>query len=322
MPVPCEAMLERPRSSENRRLIESDRLVAVACFVAVATSGSFSAAALTLDASPSTVSRRVARLETLLGMRLIERTTRHIALTEAGRIYLGFCGDIFDRIAEADATIAAYETGPRGKLRISAPLTFGRLYIGTGIAEFVARHPEVSVELDLTDRYVDLIDENYDAAIRIGNLSDSSLIIRKLADNRQRLVAAPDYVARHGAPREPSDIEHHHAIVFSRRMAASGCWQFFRGDEQAKAKVKAALRSDNSDVVCRAVLDGMGVGLIASYIAHPHIEAGTLVPIMEDWQSSPGISIHVAYPSRRHLSPKVRSFADFLAGKFRNAPWL
>lgn len=322
MLVVSDAARELSRHDAARQLMDGDHLVNIASFVAVATSGGFSAAAIALNASPSTVSRRVARLEKLLGLRLIERTTRHVALTEAGRIYLGFCRDIFDRIAEADATIAAHHALPRGQLRISAPLTFGRLHVATNIAEFLAQHPEISVELDLTDRYVDLIEESYDAAIRIGNLTDSSLVIRKIADNRQRLVAAPGYIAKRGMPDHVGDLARYDGIFFSRRVTTGGSWCFARGAEQMKVKLPVALRSDNSDVICQAVLDGLGVALMASYIAHPHIEAGTLVTVLEGWDSSPGVGIYVAYPSRRNLSQKVRAFADFFGRKFRGAPWL
>jgi DNA-binding transcriptional LysR family regulator len=304
-----------------KRPIDVSRFSHIASFVSVAEHGSFSAAAAAVDTSPSTVSRKVSQLEELLGVRLLERTTRNVALTEAGRIYHGMCQEILERITHADATMAAMRARPTGTLRISAPIAFGRLHVSPILPEFIQAYPEVQIEADFTDRFVDLIDEGYDAVVRIGALVNSSLVARKLAHNRRIVVAAPKYLQGRCVPFTPLDLKEHDCLCFTRHVQPSDQWTFSRDDKNFTVKISSLLRSDNSDAIHLAALRGAGIALVAAYMCQTDIQHGKLVELLPDWQITPESSIYVAFPSRQFLPPKVRVFADFISAKLKKEPW-
>jgi DNA-binding transcriptional LysR family regulator len=308
-------------SSNVRPSVDVERLNLIASFVSVAEHLSFIAAANVIGTSPSTVSRKVSRLEDALGMRLFERTTRRVALTEAGRLYHRQCVQIFNHLADADAMIASLNSEPSGLLRVSFPVAFGRLQLSEIISEFLDAYPKVKVEANYTDRYVDLIEESYDAVVRIGCLPDSTLIARKIASNRRLVVASPSYLERYGIPGDPLDLASHHCLSFSHYSASGSIWRFRREQRVEEVKISGEFRSDSSEAIFETALRGRGIGLVASYLCHDSIEKGDLVLLLPDWTSVPEAGVYVAYSSSRHLAPKVRVFSDFLVQRLRSVAW-
>jgi DNA-binding transcriptional LysR family regulator len=311
----------RNLGSNVRTSIDADRLNLIASFVSVAEHLSFIAAANVIGTSPSTVSRKVSRLEDALGLRLFERTTRRVALTEAGRLYHAQCVQIFNHLADADAMVASLNSEPNGLLRVSFPVAFGRLKLSEIISEFLDAYPKVKVEANYTDRFVDLIEESYDAVVRIGSLPDSTLIARKISDNRRLVVASAAYLERHGIPHEPADLESHQCLSYSHYSASGGVWRFKLDDRIEEVKVSGEFRSDNSEAIYETALRGRGIGLVASYLCYDSIENGDLVHLLPEWTSVPEAGVYVAYSSSKHLAPKVRVFSDFLVQKLKNVPW-
>lgn len=303
----------------RRRQLHGDKLALITAFVAVAEHKSFVGAAHAMGVSTSTVTRHIAQLEAHLGLRLLQRTTRHVALTEAGALYNRMCNEVFGRLADADQMMASLKSVPRGELRLSAPIALGRLQISPFIAEFHQRYPDIRVEADFTDRYVDLIEEGYDLSVRIGELPDSSLVARKVASNHRILVAAPGYFDKLPMPTKPADLADHECFSFTRY--AQLAWTFVRGEETSTVTVGGKFRSDSSDAIYQAVTSGAGIGLVARYICHRDLAEGRLVPLLPDWRVTPETAIYVVYPSRLYLAPKVRAFSDFFAARFKAAEW-
>ncbi len=294
-----------------------DRLDAMAVFVAVAESGSFSRAGKTLRAPLSTVSRKVAQLEERLGARLFVRTTRRLSLTEKGRDYLERCKRILGDIEEAELTLADDQSTPSGRLVVSAPVLFGRIYLAPLLVPFIARHPRVRVEISLADRYSDLIAEHIDVAIRIGRLEDSSMVARRLGTFRRVVCGAPAYLQREGVPNHPSDLTRHDCLIFTMLLDPVD-WTFHDGNgREITVRVKGCIRSDNADVVLEAALAGGGLVLAPAWQVRPHVAAGRLVPVLREFEQPPA-PIHALYPHARLLSAKVRSFVDFLVENWRD----
>lgn len=297
-----------------------DRFDSLHTFVAVVEAGSFSAAAARLDRAKSAVSRQVAALESHLGVQLLNRTTRRLSLTEAGREFHERAQRILADLEEAELSVAAEQTALRGRLRLAAPLSFGVLHLAPALAEFLTRHPELVLDLDLDDRRINLVEEGFDLALRIGELVDSSLVARSLAPIRMQLCASPAYLRRHGTPRTPQDLAFHAGLVYGNVPEAQQ-WRF--RDVAGKVhsvKVPARLRANNGDVLLRAALDGLGVVVSPTFIAHRALAAGQLVPLLPDYQA-PGTSAYAVYPSRRHLPQRVRALIDFLAQRFGTTPY-
>jgi DNA-binding transcriptional LysR family regulator len=314
-------MMRNVAPANVKASIDVDRLNLIASFVSVAEHLSFIAAANVIGTSPSTVSRKVSRLEDALGVRLFERTTRRVALTEAGRLYHAQCVQIFNHLADADAMIASLNAEPTGLLRVSFPVAFGRLKLSEIISEFLDAYPKVSVEANYTDRFVDLIEESYDAVVRIGSLPDSTLVARKISANRRLVVASPAYLERHGTPLEPADLASHHCLRFSHYSASGSVWRFRSGNRTEEVKVSGEFRSDNSEVIYETASRGRGFGLVASYLCHESVEKGDLVTLLPDWTSIPEAGVYIAYASGKHMAPKVRVFSDFLVQRLKHVPW-
>lgn len=297
-----------------------DRFDSLQTFVAVVETGSFSAAAARLDRAKSAVSRQVAALESHLGVQLLNRTTRRLSLTEAGREFHEQAQRILADLEEAELSVAAEQTALRGRLRLAAPLSFGVQHLAPALAEFLTRHPELVLDLDLDDRRINLVEEGFDLALRIGELADSSLVARPLAPIRMQLCASPDYLRRHGRPRTPQDLAFHAGLVYGNVPEAQQ-WRFSDvAGEVHSVKVSARLRANNGDVLLRAALDGLGVVVSPTFIAHRALAAGELVPLLPDYQA-PGTSAYAVYPSRRHLPQRVRALIEFLAQRFGDAPY-
>ena len=296
-----------------------DRLGNMQAFVRVAEAKSFSEAARRLRSSKSLVSRQVAALEAELGVRLFHRTTRSLSLTDEGRGYHAQVARILNEIEEANMSVSQSQATPRGRLRVSAPMSFGILHLGPAIRDFLHRYPEVELDLSLNDRYVDLIDEGFDLAIRIGRLADSSLVARKLARHRMILCASPDYLKEHGTPKDPSDLKHHECMCYSTNSLVPE-WHFVTPDGKPWAiEIEGRFHANNGDVLRTAALQGLGIIYLPSFIVGPDVQGATLASLLPAFVPT-DTAIHAVYPHSRHLSPKVRAFIDFLAERFGSRP--
>lgn len=297
-----------------------DRFAALEAFAKVAETHSFSEAARRLRSSKSAVSRHIAALEADLGARLFHRTTRSLTLTEAGRDYFARTSQVLADLAEADASVSQLQAAPRGSLRVNAPMSFGFLHLAPALGDFLARYPEVELDVTLTDRFVDLIDEGVDVAVRIGALTDSSLVARRLASVRIAVCASPDYLKAHGTPRTPDDLKEH-VVLNNSNVARSRQWRFVTPDGKSSAskpwpvEVKGRLNCNNGDLLRVAALHGHGFVHLPTFMVGDDIKAGRLVSVLEPYISQ-DLTLNAVYPTARHLSPKVRAFVDFLAERF------
>jgi DNA-binding transcriptional LysR family regulator len=296
-----------------------DRLANMEAFVRVAETKSFSEAARRLRSSKSLISRQVAALEAELGVRLFHRTTRSLSLTEEGRGYHAQVTRILNEIAEANLSVSQSQAAPRGRLRVSAPMSFGVLHLAPAIRDFLTRYPEVELDLSLNDRYVDVVDEGFDLAIRIGRLTDSSLVARKLARHRMILCASPAYLQQHGAPKDPNDLKRHQCLCYSTNSLAPE-WTFATKDGKPwPVAIAGRLHANNGDVLRTASLQGLGITYLPSFIVGADVQASTLVSLLSEFVPT-DTAIHAVYPHTRHLSPKVRAFIDFLAERYGPRP--
>jgi DNA-binding transcriptional LysR family regulator len=297
-----------------------DRFQSLRAFVAVVNAGSFARAAERLGLSRAMMSKHVQQLEDRLGARLLQRTTRRLSLTEAGRAFHARAERLLADLEEAETAVASEGAAPRGTLRISAPVSFGARWVAPALAEFLAAHDGLAGELVLNDRIVDLVEEGFDLAIRIARLTDSSLIARRLAVSRFALVAAPGYLARAGAPRAPADLAKHNCLGYA--YAATGdTWKFVRqgGGASASVRVRGTLTANNGDALAAAARQGLGVAVLPTFQVGDDLRQGTLTCLLEGWEPE-ALGVHAVYPQNRHLSAKVRAFVDFLAERFGPTP--
>ena len=297
-----------------------DRFADMNTFVAVVDSGSISAAADRLEVAKSAVSRRLADLETRLGVELLHRTTRRLTLTDSGRAYYERARNILADLEEAEQAVSQAHGAVRGRLKVAMPLAFGIKHVGPLVNEFMALHPAVEFDLDFNDRRVDLMQEGFDLAIRVAKLPDSSLIARKLAPVRSLLCASPDYLARHGVPEKAADLARHLGLVYS-NLANPGVWTFVGPDGQpGSVQVPVRLRANNGDFLTQAAIAGQGVILHPTFYLNEAICAGKLVPLLSD-HAWPEVNAYAVYPPTRHLSRRVRAFVDFLAERMAGEPY-
>lgn len=289
-----------------------DRLESLRIFRKVAERSSFSGAARELGLSNAAVSKHVARLEAVLGARLIDRTTRRMSLTEAGRAYADRAARILDDLAEADRAVGHLQSAPRGLLRIAAPASFGAARLAQLMPQFLARHPEVSVDIAFNDRFVDLMEEGFDLALRIRTgLPDSQLMVRKLADVERVLCAAPAYLATRGAPSHPRDLARHDCLIYT-LSTTPGAWQFATPEGPLTVAVTGRYRTNSTIAGLAALEAGLCINLSPRFVVEALLAAGRVVPLLEEFPAPPH-GLYVVYPPGRHLSPKVRAFADFLS---------
>ncbi|MEE4110268.1 MAG: LysR substrate-binding domain-containing protein [Halieaceae bacterium] len=292
----------------------------VAVFVAVVDAGSFTRAAERLKVSRPAVSKQVSRLEESLGVRLLQRTTRRLSLTEAGRIFHAGASRGLEDLAEARAEVSRLQEQPRGVLRINVPMSFGILHIAPLLPEFMREYPELSVEMDLNDRKLDVIEEGFDASVRISDLPDSTLVARRLAPCRHAIVAAPAYLERRGVPEKPMDLQGHEVLSYSLQQSARQ-WHFLDPDGQPEqVTVSGRLQVNNSLALREALLAGVGLARTPTFLVGEDLREGRLIAVLRDYRSLE-VSIYLVYPQRRHLSPKVRAFADFLVSKIKDPPY-
>jgi DNA-binding transcriptional LysR family regulator len=294
------------------------KLEGMASFVAVAESGSISEAARRLHLSKSIVSERLAEVERVLGARLLHRTTRKVSLTEDGAAFLEKAARIMRDVEDATADMAERRGTLSGPLRISAPVTLGRMHVGPALYPFLARHPKLELTLDLDDRRVDAAADGYDAVVRHGPLNDSRLVTWRLAPSRRVLVASPDYLARNGVPRTVAALQNHRGIFYTNRGVAD--WTFEEKDGALVVRAAVALRVNNGDMLRDAAVAGLGIALLPTFIAGAAIESGALRVINIGTQAKAEY-IYVAHPEGRRASAKLRAFAECLKEAFGDPPY-
>jgi len=287
-----------------------DQIAALKVFVAVVEEESFSGAARKLNLSRTAVSKQVMDLEAHLKARLLNRTTRRQSLTGTGGAYFARAKRILSEIEEADAEATNQSLTPSGLLRVNAPLSFGTKHIAPNLKTYLDRYPDVVVDLTLNDRVVDLVDEGYDLAVRIGQLADSSLIARRLAGGAIYLCAAPSYLAEHGTPQHPAELANHSCLVYS-YLAQPDRWRFTRNGEEFNVRLKPRLIGNNGDALAAAAMAGLGIVLQPAFIVDEAFQDGRLRQILPDY-SAGGFDVHAVYPSTRLVSARVRTFIDHL----------
>ena len=293
-----------------------EKFGAIPAFVAVVESGGFSAAARTLGISKSAVSKRINRLEARLGVRLLYRTTRKLSLTEAGERYFEHAAQALSAAALADDAVMALQGEPQGQLRISSPMSFGRLHVAPMIPKLMQRYPKLRVDLVMDDRRVDLVAAGFDVAIRSasGALPDSTLVARRLAPLRQVLCASPAYLECHGAPATPAELTRHNCVLYSYSSDANE-WSLLRDDEAESVLVSGNYRVNNSEALLEALMEGIGIGRLPTFVAGPELRAGRLVKLLEPYRI-PEHTFYAIFPQREYLPAKVRAFVDFATGCF------
>ena len=297
-----------------------DVLAGMRVFARVAETGGFSAVARELSTTQPTVSRTVAALESHLGVRLLHRSSRAVSLTDDGRAFYVRAMRALEAVAEAETSVGGRRGQPVGLLRMGAPVAFGRLHIAPRLGTFLAHHPKVDIDLSMTDAFVDPVEFGLDLVIRIGDLEDQSLVVRRLGVTRRVTVASDDYLDRRGVPSSPSDLTAHDCIVYS-RLATGDRWHFEGADGPIVVKVGGRLRADNSEAVREAVSAGVGIGVAPVWLFGDEIRSGRVRIILSAFEPRP-LPINAVYASRRHVAAKVRAMIAFLAAEFHASPLL
>jgi DNA-binding transcriptional LysR family regulator len=295
-----------------------DKLDAMNAFAKVVAAGSYAEAARRMGLTRSAVSKAVMELEHTLGARLLDRTTRRVSPTEAGRAYYERCLAILADVEDTEAQIANLHDAPRGVLRVNAPMSFGVRYLGSTIADFMARYPELKIELILNDRVIDPLEEGVDVTVRIGALADSSLIARRLSPARLVLAAAPAYLQRHGAPRTPEDLGSHACLSYG-HMAAVHRWTLLQNEKPVSVPVDSLLCSNNGGILRAAALAGNGIAKLPTFLIGPDIAENRLQIVLPDTPPPP-LTIYALYAPNKYLAAKTRLFIDHLAERFGQAP--
>jgi DNA-binding transcriptional LysR family regulator len=297
-----------------------DRFHALTLFAKVVETGSFVRAAELLHVSASAVSRHVAELEDHLDSRLLNRTTRRLSLTESGRIFYERCVQLLADLEEAEQSAGAGTVRPRGTLRLTCGTTFGARYLAPVVAEFIVRYPEMRLDVELSDRTTDLVDEGFDAAVRIGAIGSQNLVGRKIGETRLLCCASPSYLGTHGEPKQPEDLATHGCLTYE-YAPDKNLWRFRdrRGNDR-NVKVSGPVHANNGGFLEALAVAGVAIVLEPDFVVGPELRAGRLVTILRGFESTPA-AIYFVYPSRRHLSAKVRAFADFLSARFAKPEW-
>ncbi len=285
-------------------------------FARVVTSGSMSAAGREIGLSPAVISKRIKRLEERLGTRLLQRTTRQVTLTEAGQGFYERVIAILSSVEEAEDFVTRRSALARGLLKVSAPTSFGRMHIAPHLGRFLEENPNITVDLQLSDSFVDIVGGGFDVAIRIAELVDSSLVARRLAPNHRILVASPAYLARAGAPASIADLAHHALLNHTGEP-----WRLESTEGPTSVRTHAALKTNSSEVVREATIAGLGIALRSTWDIGRDLIEGRLTRVLPDWRASRRVGVHAVYPTRRFLAAKVRVFIDFLAMLYGPAPY-
>lgn len=299
--------------------MRDDRLVEMRVFRAVVEAGSFTGAAQTLGVSQPFISQTISNLERRLGVQMLHRSTRTQRLTTEGERFLASCRDILVGIEEAEAQIRSGE--PVGDLRISAPRAFGLDQVVPALPAFVSRHPQLTVHFSLSDALVNLIEDNFDVAVRMGQLQDSSLRCRRLCGLQRIVVASPAYIAAHGSPVTPNGLSRHNCLMWDGQHDHLNQWPFLLSGKMEKLPVQGKFRSSDGSTLFELCLNGIGIMRLAEHLALPAIRQGKLVPLLSDYQAKDTSAIYAVYLPERQLVPRVRAFVDHLVEVFRTPPW-
>ncbi len=288
-----------------------DRLDAMQLFVRVAELGSFSAVAQQMNVARSVVTRQIAALESHLGVKLMARSTRRLSLTSAGAAYLEKCRVILNLVEAAETDVGERRQTPRGPIRIGLPLSFGLKRLGPLLLEFAQRNPEVSLDMDFTDRRVNLIEEGMDLSVRVTPRLDASTVARRLGSSRLVVVASPDYLARHGTPRHPAELAYHECLGYN-AVASGPSWPFMIDGQLQLIPVRSRVTAGNGDILVEAAALGMGITCQPDFIVDSFLSAGRLEPILSAYPT-PELGIYVVLPGNRQVPHRVRVLMDFLA---------
>jgi DNA-binding transcriptional LysR family regulator len=298
-----------------------DKLTSMVVFTRVAKAGSFASAAKELGLSRAMATKHVMQLENSLGIRLLNRTTRNLSLTEVGVVYLERCLQIIDDIEETELAVTRLQTEPRGTLKVNATPFFGAYHLAPAIAAYLDSYPDVNIELVLQTGHVDLIDEGFDLAIHLGDLNDSSLIARKLGSSQRLVCGSPSYFKQHGIPQTPDDLKKHNCLI-NWSMPPRDQWQFTEADSRTATVVKVTgrLQANVADALRISAINGIGLVLLPTYMVGQDLRKGRLQAVLTDYEPAI-LEIHAIYPHRKHLSAKVRTFVDFLHERFQPKPY-
>lgn len=288
-------------------------------FARVVEARSLSRAATRLRISRSAVSKHLARMERSMGVRLLNRTTRSLSLTEVGREFYECCARMLAHAEEAVAVAADQQAQPRGRLKVNVPVAFGVLHIAPALSELMSRHPDLVIEMTFDDRRVPLVGEGYDVAVTIEAKPEDALVARRLAPIRHRVCASPDYLQRHGSPQAPEDLAAHNCLVYA-RVGDEDEWTFESASTPTRVRVGGNVRLNNENAIRQAALAGLGLALLPTYIVDADIRRGDLRATMPAFAAA-GCSLYAVFVSNRQLSPKVRVFIDFLLDRFGPEPY-
>ncbi len=298
----------------NQRISGSDLLDGVAVFVGVVNAGSFTAAARALGHSTSFVSKEITRLERRLGSRLLNRTTRSISLTDAGRAYYERCNQIVIDAQNAQRSISQLQETPSGLLRVNAPVSFGSRYLLDVLAGFMHRYPEVRLEIELNDRLIDVVAEGYDVVIRVGEIKDTQLVARRFTSSRAVVVASPDYLRRKGRPQRAEDLAEHDCIVYS-LLPLPTQWDFHKDGVRTSVTVSPRALCNSAAVEVALVAQGVGITRLPLFTCEQEVANGALEVVLQDYDSIE-LDVYAVYPHRQYLTAKVRAFVDFVVEAF------
>lgn len=293
----------------------------IGLFVSVVKHQGFASAARQLGMTGPALSKQVKALEEQLGVRLLNRTTRNITLTEEGAIYFARAEQALDDLAEAEQEIHELKACPIGRLKINIPASFGRQYLAEPISKFALKHKDIIMDVDTDDRLVDVIAEGYDAVIRIGTLADSSLIAKKLASCPIIPCASPEYIKKHGQPRHPKELANHRAILYTKHGDDSS-WQFIGpGKETGTVNRGQNFAANSGEILLSACNAGLGIAILPMFIASPALASGQLIQLLPEYQSYPERSIYIVYPDKKFISTKLRLFIDHISACCRELAW-
>ncbi|ASM76748.1 LysR family transcriptional regulator [Vitreoscilla filiformis] len=297
-----------------------DRLKQIETFVAVASKGSLTAAAALEDVAPAVIGRRIDALEARLGVKLMVRTTRRITLTHEGSAFLEDCQRLIADFNSAEASVSAGGVKASGHVRVTAPGGFGRRHVAPLVPRFLAQHPEVSLSLNLSDRVVDIVNESYDCAVRVGDLADSSMVAVRLADNRRLCVATPAYLKRAGVPQHPAELGRHQCLVLSSDASQTRGWAFQVEGEVQHLRLSGRLDCSDGQVLHEWCLQGLGLAWRSTWEVQGDLAAGRLVSVLDGFAAPPN-GIYAMFPSARHLPLRVRLWIDFLKHTYGDAQY-
>ncbi len=299
-----------------QKVANTNLLDGIAVFVGVINTGSFTAAAQALGHSTSYVSKEITRLEKRLGSRLLNRTTRTISLTDAGRAYFERCSQIVIDAENAERSISQLQDKPRGLLRVNAPVSFASIYLLDYLSEFMNDFAEITLEVEFNDRMIDVVAEGYDVVIRAGNIQDSNLVARKFTTSKSVVVASPDYLKKNGRPLQASELEQHACLAYS-LLPNPTLWNFVKDNSHTAVNINARLMANNAGLEVAMAVNGVGIGRLPFFCCEKEIAKGELEIILEDYDQ-PEIGVYVVYPHRQYLTARVRAFVDFIVDKFED----